>query len=144
MSVWGHNISSSGMDNTGYLQLHVSKLKEFQMHVLLIINEIYIYKCVKYSTDEINGLAADGAVALTLLCFMVKSVTGKYKDLETMFPIATLTAATLNDCYNNVMDTMCKVRTSPKHSRHLTRQRIVKPEVFHWLSVQQQPLQGGQ
>ena len=66
---------------------------------MLIVDEIYIAKRVEYSAGEIQGLTADGAVATTLLCFMVKSVVGKYKDLVAVFPIATLTAAKLNDCY---------------------------------------------
>jgi len=103
------NGSSSGLDNTGYLQLRVSKLNEFQRHVLLIVDEIYIAKRVEYSAGKIHGLTADGAVATTLLCFMVKSVVGKYKDIVAVFPIATLTAAKLSDCYSNVMDTLRKV-----------------------------------
>ena len=36
------NGNSSGLDNTGYLKLRVSKLSELQRNVLLIIHEIYV------------------------------------------------------------------------------------------------------
>jgi len=98
------------MDNTGYLKLRISKLSELQRNVLLIIDEIYVAKRVEYSAGEIHGLTADGAVASTLLCFMVKSAAGKYKDLVAMCPVAGgLTAAKLNDCYKDVMETVRKV-----------------------------------
>ena len=41
----------------------------------------------------------DGAVASTLLCFMVKSLTSKYKDLVAIYPMCKLTAAKQYDCY---------------------------------------------
>jgi len=44
---------------------------------------------------------------------MVKSVAGKYKDLVAMCPVAGgLTAAKLNDCYKNVMETGSFSQTS--------------------------------
>ena len=67
--------------------------------MLLIIDKIYVAKRVEYSAGEIHGLTADRAVASTLLCFMIKSVAGKYKDIVAMCPVARgLTAAKLNDC----------------------------------------------
>ena len=104
------NGSSNGLDNTGYLKLRVSKLSELQRNVLLIIDEIYVAKRVEYSAGEIHGLTSDGSVASTLLCFMVKSVAGKYKDLVAMCPVAGgLTAAKLNDCYTDVMETLRQI-----------------------------------
>lgn len=95
--------SSSGLDNSSYLKLRMSKLGEFERTVILMIDEIYIAKRVEYSRGDVQGLTADGTVASTLLCFMIKSVAGKYKDLVAMYPMAKLTAAKQFDCYKEVM-----------------------------------------
>ena len=50
-----------------------------------------------------KGLVADGSVASTLLCFMVKSVVGKYKDLVSIYPMSKLTAAKQLECFYEVM-----------------------------------------
>ena len=101
--------SSSGLDNTAYLNLRISKLNAFQRNVVLIIDEIYIAKRVEYSGGEVQGLTADGSVASTLLCFMVKSLVGKFKDVVSVYPMTGLTAAKQYDCYTEVMAVVRKV-----------------------------------
>ena len=58
--------------------------------MLLIVDAIYITKRVEYSGGDET---ADSNVASTLLCFMVKSLAGKYKDSVAMYPMHRLTAA---------------------------------------------------
>ena len=99
----------SGLDSSAYLTLRVSKLNEHERNVVLMIDEIYIAKRVEYSGGEVKGLVADGSVASTLLCFMVKSVVGKYKDLVSIYPMAKLTAAKQLECFNEVMTLLRKV-----------------------------------
>ena len=94
--------SNSGLDNSAYLKLRVSKLNEFDRHVILMIDEIYIAKRVEYCGGELQGLTADGSVATTLLCFMVKSLTSKYTDIVAMYPVCKLNAEKLHDCYLKV------------------------------------------
>ena len=60
--------------------------------MLPIVDEIYIAKRVEYSGGDLLGLTADGNVASTLLCFMVKSLAGKYKDSVALYPMDRLTA----------------------------------------------------
>ena len=69
----------------------------------LIIDEIYIAKRVEYSGGEVQGLTADWSVASTLLCFMVKSLASKYKDIVAIYPMDKLTSTKLFDCFNEVM-----------------------------------------
>jgi len=71
----------TGLDNSSYLKMRISKLNQYERTVLLIIDEIYIAKRVEYTSGEMQGLTPDGSVASTLLCFMIKSLAGKYKDL---------------------------------------------------------------
>jgi len=74
-----------------------------------MIDEIYAAKCVEYSTGEVKGLVADGSAASTLLCFVVKSLVGKYKDLVSIYPMTKLTAAKQLECFNEVMTLLRKV-----------------------------------
>jgi len=67
-----------------------------------MIDEIYIAKRVEYNGGEMQGLTHEGSVASTLLCFMVKSLTSKYKDLVAMYPMCKLTATKQYDCYQEV------------------------------------------
>jgi len=73
--------SQTDLDNTAYLKLRTTRLSEQQRVVVLIIDEIYVAKRVEYSAGDVQGLTADGSVASTLLCFMIKSLKSKYKDI---------------------------------------------------------------
>jgi len=95
--------SSVGLDNKAYLKLRMSKLNGFETAVLLMIDEIYVAKRVEYSRGDVQGLTSDGSVASTLLCFMIKSLAGKYKDLVAIYPMSKLTAAKLYNCYTEVI-----------------------------------------
>ena len=92
-----------GLDRSAYLTLRVSKVNEHERNVVLMIYEIYIAKRVECSGGEFKGLVAHGSVASTLLCFMVKSVVGKYKDVVSIYPMSKLTASKQLECFNEVM-----------------------------------------
>ena len=98
-----------GLDSSAYLTLRVSKLNEHERNVVLMIDEIYVAKRVEYSGGEVKGLVADSSVASTLLCFMVKSVVGKYKDLVSIYPMSKLTASKQLECFKEVMTLLRKV-----------------------------------
>ena len=95
--------SKSGLNNAAYLKLRISKLNEIERTVVLIIDEINVAKRVEYSGGAVQGLTEDESVASTLLCFMIKSVGCKYKDLVSMYPMSKLTAVKLHECYKEVM-----------------------------------------
>ena len=95
--------SDGGIDNASYLKMRISKLNNFERSFLLIIDEIYIAKRVEYSAGSVQGLTADGAIASTLLCFMIKSLCSKYKDIVAIYPMSKLTAAKQFECYKEVM-----------------------------------------
>ena len=93
----------SGLDNSAYLKLRISNLNEHERTVVLIIDEIYVAKRVEYSGGDVQGLAADGSVASTLLCFMVKSLACKYKDVVAIYPMCKLTAEKQHECFKETM-----------------------------------------
>ena len=74
-----------------------------------MIDEIYVAKRVEYSGGDVTGLTSDCSVASTLLCFMVKSVVSKYKDLVGIYPMNKLTAEKQHRCYLEVMSLLQKV-----------------------------------
>lgn len=98
--------ANTGLDNTAYLKLRASKLNAFEITVLLIIDEIYVAKRVEYCGGDVQGLTDDGAVASTILAFMVKPLVGKFKDIVALYPIDKLTAEKQNECYKEVMTTL--------------------------------------
>jgi len=95
--------ASTNVDDASYLQLRVSKLQEHERAVILIIDEIYVSKRIEYAGGDVVGLTPDGKVASTLLCFMIKSVAGHYKDIVALYPVQKLTASKQHDCYVDVM-----------------------------------------
>jgi len=95
---------NTGLDNSAYLQMRVSKLNQYQQTVLLIVDKIYVAKRIEYtSSGAVQGLTADGSVVSTLLCFMVKSLAAKYKDIVAIFPTSKLTATKLTAVSFNVV-----------------------------------------
>ena len=46
--------------------------------------------------------SADGEFASRLICFMVKSLASKYRDLVAIYPRCKLTAAKQYECYKDV------------------------------------------
>lgn len=94
--------NTDGINNSSYLKLRASQLNEIERNVILIIDEIYVAKRVELSGGVVRGLTPDGEVATTLLCFMVKSIAGKYRDIVAMYPMCKLTADKQNECYKEV------------------------------------------
>ena len=72
-----------------YLSLRVSKLPSHEKQVTLMFDEIYISRQVQYSNGKVISLQ-NGTVSSTALCFMVKSILGKYKDVVGIYPVAIL------------------------------------------------------
>ena len=54
-----------GLSNVSYLKLRAGQLSELQRNVVLIIDEIYVAKRVEFSGGLVQGLTADGEVAVS-------------------------------------------------------------------------------
>jgi hypothetical protein len=95
--------TSKDSSNTSYFHLRLSRLNPFEAMVVLLIDEIYISGKVEYSrSGEIVGLC-DGGNAKTVLCFMVSSVAGSYRDIVRMVPINRLTTEKLHSNFIEVL-----------------------------------------
>ena len=81
-----------GESTIAYLKARKSKLKSKDFIVSLLIDEIYTKKGTEYTHGKFFG-GENGTLAKTLLCLMIKSVAGKYRDVISMYPVNNLTAA---------------------------------------------------
>ena len=87
-----------------YLVLRRKNLNEFEANVVLIFDEMYVYKTMDYSSNTFFGLATNkNALATTVLTFMIKSLAGKYCDIVGMFPLQGFNVQTLDDIFKKVM-----------------------------------------
>ena len=57
----------------------------------------------EYAGGKIYGVTGNSEIATTLLCFMIKSAAGGYKDIVSIYPVTKLTAEQLSECYEEVM-----------------------------------------
>lgn len=73
---------STGLDDAGYLKIRLSKL-----NVLLVIDKIYLSKCVEASGFQVFGLTEGCDIAATALCFMIQFLSSGYKDMIDMYPV---------------------------------------------------------
>ena len=67
-----------------YLSARFSKLKEIDHKVSLMMDEVYCQKKVEYSNGRFYGMEGK-EIMKTLLCVMIKSICGKYRDVISTF-----------------------------------------------------------
>ena len=90
-------LTSAGVDmelgesTKTYLRARKSKLQSKNLLVSVLIDEIYSSKQVQCVNGKFYG-NEEGSVTKTLLCFMIKSVAGKYRNIIAMLPCSTLNA----------------------------------------------------
>ena len=73
--------------NLSYLKLRNSKLSSFEQNVILLFDEIYIKRKLEYFNGSLYGEIDDGDIAQTVLCFMISSLCGQYRDIVKMVPL---------------------------------------------------------
>ena len=82
-----------GESTKAYLRARKSKLQSKDLVVSVLIDEIYTSRQVQCVNGKFYG-NEEGSVTKTLLCFMIKSVAGKYRDIIAMLPCSTLNGNT--------------------------------------------------
>ena len=70
-----------------YLRLRRAVLKQKDLNVNLILDEVYVEKSVSYNNGHFLGLDTK-----TVLSIMLKSVAGAYRDIVSMTPISNISA----------------------------------------------------
>ncbi len=87
-------VGSTTDRNEEYLKRRVKELNNFERNVLLMLDEIYTAKRVEYAEAQgrFVGLTENDGVATTALCFMVRSLAGKYRDIISIVPMNKVSA----------------------------------------------------
>lgn len=93
---------------TEYLKTRISSLSEMERICSIIIDEVYSAKRIEYMNGQFYGLE-NSQVTKTLLCFMVKSLSGKYEDVVAMVPLATLTSEIIFKWWDKVLKTVTEI-----------------------------------
>lgn len=78
-----------------------SKLAAKDCVVALLLDEIYSSQQAHYAHGRFYGNENQN-VSKTLLCIMIKSVAGKYRDIVSMSPISSLAAQKQYDIWRNM------------------------------------------
>jgi len=90
------------MATHNYLTSRIKKLTEREKYVSIILDEVYSAKRIEYVGGQFYGLE-NANITQTLLCFMVKSLAGKYEDVVAMIPLASINSTVINDWFNRVL-----------------------------------------
>lgn len=69
-----------------YLKTHTAEVLPRERLVSVILDEVYCAKKVEFVGGKLFG-AQDDSITNTLLCFMVKTIAGSYRDMVAMVPI---------------------------------------------------------
>ena len=74
------------------------------------MGEVHCKRSVQYANGKIYGLDENGELTKTLLCVMVKSICGKYRDVICMSPISKLSAEKIHTIWTNCLKLVTNVR----------------------------------
>ena len=121
--------SKSGLTDSKYLSLRRQKLNDFEEKVMLLVDEIYISKRIEMANGSIVGATGIGnGVPSTVLCFMIKSLASKYRDVVSMYPMCSLTSVKLRDCFN---ETLRMVSSSGFHVVAVSLDNLAANSLFY-------------
>jgi len=76
------------------------------------MDEVYSHQRVQYINGQFYG-AEGGETTKTMLCVMIKSVLGKYRDIIAMTPISSINADKLSSIWTDVVGKVEKIGFDP-------------------------------
>ena len=91
-----------------YLRKRIDGLNQRERLQLLMADEVYSAKRVEYQNGKFYGLE-NFEVTTTLLCFMIKSVAGKYEDVVAMVPLSSISAEIIQKWWMKVLEEVTKI-----------------------------------
>ena len=94
----------NGLTNVQYLSLRASKLNNYAL-----IDEIYLGQRIELSGGNYHGFTDEGEVAQTALCFMIRSLTNKFRDIVAIYTVKNLTGEMLYRSYMEVLEMLHKL-----------------------------------
>jgi hypothetical protein len=91
-----------------YLKLRLANLGPRDKLTCIIIDEVYCQKQVEFAGGKLFGMENDD-ISKTLLCFMLKSVGGNYRDMVVMQPIAKVDASVIETHFLAVLEAVTEI-----------------------------------
>ena len=98
------------MELGGSTNARTSKLEPKDCIISVIIDEIYTSKQVQYMHGKLYDSDSE-TVTKTLLCVMIRSVAGKYRDA--MLPCSNLEGKKQYDIWKNILPILCEIGFNP-------------------------------
>ena len=97
-------------ENTvAYLKLRMKKLLKKDLSINLILDEIYSLQSVLYANGSFFGNEGN-LITKTLLCIMIKSVAGKYRDIVSMTPITNISSEKIYETWMKVVKKLTELK----------------------------------
>ena len=85
-----------------YLKMRKAKLLRKDLNINVIFDEIYSFATIQYTNGSFYGNEGD-AITKTMLCVMLKSVAGGFRDVVTMAPITNISSEKIYEVWKNVV-----------------------------------------
>ena len=97
--------------NVKYLEKRFQSMSYYESHVHLIFDEIYVAKRLEFSraTNSGVGLSNDSVPAKTVLCFMVSSICGSYRDIVQMIPLSQISSTIIIQYLWKIIEEVTKI-----------------------------------
>ena len=91
-----------------YLKARFSKLDEKDKVVGVLLDEVHCEKKVQYANGKFFGME-NGEVTKSLLCIMIKSVAGRYRDVICMSPISNINAEKILSVWRSCLEVVTDI-----------------------------------
>ena len=91
-----------------YLTARIKNLTLQKKHIVVILDEVYVTQRVEFVRGKFLGHENDQATK-TVLCFMIRSICGKYRDVVALLPVAKISAKFINDHFVPVRTGLWKI-----------------------------------
>lgn len=100
-----YQLSNTSLESSPYLENRVKHLKQHELLVSLLLDEIYIQPQLSFKCGQIYGSSNFDAhtCAKTAQVFMVSSVLSKYVDVVAIIPVANMTSEQLKSLISDVL-----------------------------------------
>ena len=85
-----------------YITARFKRLPEKDRLVSVLLDEVYSHQAVQYDNGKFFG-AEGGQMTKTMLCVMLKSIAGKYRDIVVMVPVVNINAEKLHSIWTDIM-----------------------------------------
>ena len=91
-----------------YLTARKKKLAPKDLIVVVLLDEVFCQMTAQYSHGKFYGLE-NGVPTKTILCTMLKSVAGKYRDIISMSPQSNISAEKIFVVWKNLMKVLTEI-----------------------------------